>query len=417
MSAGNHAAVARPPGVAAGHPGDHRDAGVDTTGEGAPHRDARRESGAPRSGPQGGRGKGPLARARRGLGVRLSVRRCGDHRWRRHGRARAARRRSSGRHARDPGRRGRAHRGDGGRNECPAARCRDRRRAGRPLSVDGQRSAQRACPSRRHDGRGRHRGPGCGLAHHADRRSVGQRNRHGRRRQPRGGDRPLARDREGRRRRRRWPRASLRCSSIPHDFGDAASASCSPAGTSIPECSRRSCCGGSCAVAGSLALRVEISDVPGALGKVSSIVGEVGGNIVDVAHQRLFSDVSIKSAILELAVETRDRVHANELIAALDRGGFPTELLGRRSATIRRATRRADRCAPSSRPLTLVRRGEMKATEALDETISRDRPSQRRAQLRSCTSIPSSHGSRPSASTSWSPAVSIPARSRACPSA
>jgi phage replication-related protein YjqB (UPF0714/DUF867 family) len=42
--------------------------------------------------------------------------------------------------------------------------------------------------------------------------------------------------------------------------------------------------------------------------------------------------VSIKSAILELAVETRDRVHANELIAALDRGGFPTELLG---ATVR----------------------------------------------------------------------------------
>ncbi|HTN80165.1 MAG TPA: pyridoxal-phosphate dependent enzyme, partial [Acidimicrobiales bacterium] len=79
-------------------------------------------------------------------------------------------------------------------------------------------------------------------------------------------------------------------------------------------------------------LRVEISDVPGALGKVSSIVGQTGGNIVEVAHQRLFSDVSIKSAILELAVETRDRVHADELTAALERGGFPTELLG---ATVR----------------------------------------------------------------------------------
>ncbi len=79
-------------------------------------------------------------------------------------------------------------------------------------------------------------------------------------------------------------------------------------------------------------LRVEISDVPGSLGKVTSIVGEGGGNIVDVAHQRLFSDISIKSAILELAVETRDRAHANDLIAALDRGGFPTELLG---ATVR----------------------------------------------------------------------------------
>ncbi len=75
-------------------------------------------------------------------------------------------------------------------------------------------------------------------------------------------------------------------------------------------------------------LRVEISDIPGSLGKVTSIVGDSGGNIVDVADQRLFSDISIKSAILELAVETRDRAHANDLIAALDRGGFPTELLG-----------------------------------------------------------------------------------------
>ena len=79
-------------------------------------------------------------------------------------------------------------------------------------------------------------------------------------------------------------------------------------------------------------LRVEISDTPGALGKVSSIIGDAGGNIVEVAHQRLFSDVSIKSAMLELAVETRDRVHADEIVAALDHGGFPTELLG---ATVR----------------------------------------------------------------------------------
>ena len=70
-------------------------------------------------------------------------------------------------------------------------------------------------------------------------------------------------------------------------------------------------------------LRVEISDVPGALGKVSSIVGTAGGNIVEVAHQRLFSDVSIKSAILELAVETRDRVHATELTRGARRGWLP----------------------------------------------------------------------------------------------
>lgn len=74
-------------------------------------------------------------------------------------------------------------------------------------------------------------------------------------------------------------------------------------------------------------LRVEINDIPGALGLVSSIIGRAGGNIVEVAHQRLLPDISIRSAVLELAVETRDRAHADALAEALRAGGFATTLL------------------------------------------------------------------------------------------
>ena len=43
-------------------------------------------------------------------------------------------------------------------------------------------------------------------------------------------------------------------------------------------------------------LSVGVTDVPGALGRVAAIVGELRGNIVEVAHQRLFSDLSVKRA-------------------------------------------------------------------------------------------------------------------------
>ncbi len=67
---------------------------------------------------------------------------------------------------------------------------------------------------------------------------------------------------------------------------------------------------------------VDISDVPGSLGRVSAIVGDLGGNIIEVSHQRVFSDLSLKSAVLELMFETRDRAHADAIIVAVRTAGF-----------------------------------------------------------------------------------------------
>ncbi len=70
-------------------------------------------------------------------------------------------------------------------------------------------------------------------------------------------------------------------------------------------------------------LSVGVTDVPGSLSQVAAIVGELRGNIVEVAHQRLFSDLSVKSTMLELAVETRDRDHADRIVAGLEAAGYP----------------------------------------------------------------------------------------------
>jgi threonine dehydratase len=76
-------------------------------------------------------------------------------------------------------------------------------------------------------------------------------------------------------------------------------------------------------------LRVPIFDQPGALAKVTQAVGDHGGNILDVFHRRLSSNVPAKSATLELSFEARDAQHAQGIVAAIRAAGFdPTVLPG-----------------------------------------------------------------------------------------
>ena len=74
-------------------------------------------------------------------------------------------------------------------------------------------------------------------------------------------------------------------------------------------------------------LRIEISDMPGALAKIAAIIGEKGGNIVEIYHQRLFQDVPVKLAEVDAVIETRNPRHVGELVAALTVAGFPTRRL------------------------------------------------------------------------------------------
>lgn len=68
-------------------------------------------------------------------------------------------------------------------------------------------------------------------------------------------------------------------------------------------------------------LRVTMPDVSGSLAKVAMLIGEAGGNIVEVQHQRLFGTASVKSPEVEFLVETRDRAHSDAIVAALGAKG------------------------------------------------------------------------------------------------
>jgi threonine dehydratase len=72
-------------------------------------------------------------------------------------------------------------------------------------------------------------------------------------------------------------------------------------------------------------LQIEVFDRPGVLATISQVIGALGGNIVDVTHHRDLPGVALKNAVLEVSLETRDRVHANEIVAAIEAAGFRVE--------------------------------------------------------------------------------------------
>ena len=78
-------------------------------------------------------------------------------------------------------------------------------------------------------------------------------------------------------------------------------------------------------------LRIEISDSPGVLGRLAGAVGQAGGNIIEIDHQRMFDDLPVKQAYVDAVIETRNPEHYKDIIAALESDGFPTHLLSSRS--------------------------------------------------------------------------------------
>jgi threonine dehydratase len=64
-------------------------------------------------------------------------------------------------------------------------------------------------------------------------------------------------------------------------------------------------------------LRFDIVDRPGQLATVVAVLSKTGANIVEVSHQRTFTDLPAKAVLLEVVIETRDRSHLASVIAAL----------------------------------------------------------------------------------------------------
>ena len=68
--------------------------------------------------------------------------------------------------------------------------------------------------------------------------------------------------------------------------------------------------------------RIIGDDRPGMLAKMSAAIGALGGNIIDVVHNRLALDVPAKGAEFDIMVETRGAAHAQDIRQALEETGF-----------------------------------------------------------------------------------------------
>ncbi|MGF1463721.1 MAG: threonine ammonia-lyase [Maricaulaceae bacterium] len=76
-------------------------------------------------------------------------------------------------------------------------------------------------------------------------------------------------------------------------------------------------------------VRVAGDDRPGMLSAITRIVGSAGGNIIDVAHNRLALDVPAKGSEFDIMFETRDSAHTTEILEALRHAGYPPRRLDR----------------------------------------------------------------------------------------
>ncbi|MBF6205750.1 threonine ammonia-lyase [Streptomyces gardneri] len=71
-----------------------------------------------------------------------------------------------------------------------------------------------------------------------------------------------------------------------------------------------------------LAVRVTISDRPGALGTLLAVIGKTGASVVDVAHSRTGTWLAVDEVEVALTLETRGSEHRDDVLTALANAGY-----------------------------------------------------------------------------------------------
>jgi threonine dehydratase len=75
-------------------------------------------------------------------------------------------------------------------------------------------------------------------------------------------------------------------------------------------------------------LTLELRDVPGELAKAAELLGQLGTNIVQVLHQRIFTELPLQTTEVQFVVQTRGPGHLHEVMAALGSAGYRARLDG-----------------------------------------------------------------------------------------
>ena len=80
-------------------------------------------------------------------------------------------------------------------------------------------------------------------------------------------------------------------------------------------------------------LNVEVRDVPGALAEITRLLGAGDANIIEVKHQRAFTNLPLQSAEVEFVLQTRGLEHLKQVIGELSLAGYKVRLLNKDKET------------------------------------------------------------------------------------
>lgn len=69
-------------------------------------------------------------------------------------------------------------------------------------------------------------------------------------------------------------------------------------------------------------LKVELLDKPGQLVQISSIIAELGGNVIGVHHERSNANLAITGCFIRISLETRNFEHVEQIKLAIKDAGF-----------------------------------------------------------------------------------------------
>jgi threonine dehydratase len=77
-----------------------------------------------------------------------------------------------------------------------------------------------------------------------------------------------------------------------------------------------------------ISVRIIIPDQPGVLAQITGCFGTNKANILEVTHRRMFLNIPVKGAILDIVAEVKDRVHGERLLEQVEELGYEVVQLG-----------------------------------------------------------------------------------------
>jgi len=73
-------------------------------------------------------------------------------------------------------------------------------------------------------------------------------------------------------------------------------------------------------------LKIIIPDVPGSLSDITELLGNSNANVIEVRHQRAFTNLSLKSAEVEFVIQTLGSDHLKEIIKTIKKAKYDVSL-------------------------------------------------------------------------------------------